>query len=132
MSAAGNWIDYDYAFVHVVPQVYLSTFENVGVILHARTAGFLEARFHLDRQRLQSLCPSLDLDLIEQYLDVYERICAGAPDAGPIALLPPSERFHWLTAPRSAVLQPSDVHGGRTRNPADTLEQLFQMHVVGA
>ncbi len=124
-----DWIDYDYALVRVVPHVHLCTFATVGVVLHARTAGFLEGRFHLDRPRLNALCPGLDFDLLERYLDAYRSICQGSAGAGPIGLLPASERFHWLTAPRSAVLQPSEVHAGRTHNPAATLEDLFKAHV---
>ena len=125
-------LDYDYAIVRVVPRVHLCTFVNVGVVLHARTARFLDARFALDRDLLAHVCPSVDFDLVERYLGAFERVCHGAQDAGPIALLPPSERFHWLTTPRSAVLQPSEVHAGRTRDPQVTLEQLFTMHVKGA
>ena len=127
-----EWIDYDYAVVRVVPHVHLCTFQNVGVVLHARTAGYLDARLYLNRKHLTALCPEMDLELVERYLDAYQRICRGTLDAGPVALLPPSERFHWLTTPRSAVLQTSDVHCGRTRNPEETLEQLFHDHVEGA
>jgi hypothetical protein len=127
-----DWIDYDYAVVRVVPQVHLCTFQNVGVVLHARTAGFLDVRFYLNRNHLATLCPTLDVTLVERYLDGYQRICRGATDAGPIALLPPSERFHWLTTPRSAVVQTSPVHCGRTHDPEATLERLFRQHVEGA
>ena len=72
------------------------------------------------------------MELVERYLDAYQRICRGALEAGPIALLPPSERFQWLTTRRSAVLQTSDIHGGRTRDPLETLMQLFKAHVEGA
>ena len=123
------WIDYDYAIVRVVPHVHLCTFVNVGVVLHARTARYLDARLALDRDLLMHLCPTVDLDLVERYLDAFARICRGTADAGPIALLPPSERFHWLTTPRSAVLQISAVHAGRTHDPAATLDDLFRMHV---
>jgi hypothetical protein len=126
---AGPWHDYDYAIVRVVPQVHLCTFLNVGVVLHARTAGFLGGRFHLDDAPLLGLCADVDLPLVARYLDAYRRICEGGAGAGPIGLLPPSERFHWLTAPRSAVLQPSDVHAGRTADPQATLDHLFAMHV---
>ena len=124
-----DWIDYDYAIVRVVPHVHQGMFINIGVVLHARTAGFLDAHLHLDRGRLSRRCPTLDMDLLDRFLSAYQRICEGATDAAPIALLPPSERFHWLTMPRSAVLQCSEVHAGRTRDPAATLEQLFIEHV---
>ncbi len=133
MSTPGlDWIDYDYAVVRVVPHVHLCTFLNAGVVLHARTADFLDVRFRLDRTVLAALAPTLDLVLVERYLDAYRRICRGLPDGGPIARHPASERFHWLTTPRSAVLQTSPVHGGRTHDPSATLDLLFQMHVPGA
>lgn len=124
-----TWHDYDYAIVRVVPQVQLCTFVNVGVVLHARTAHFIDTRLHLDGGRLQAVCPGVDLPLVKRYLDAYARVCAGGGDAGPIGLLPPSERFHWLTAPRSAVLQCSEVRAGRTSDPAATLAHLFELHV---
>lgn len=123
------WHDYDYAIVRVVPQVHLCTFVNAGVVLHARTARFLDARFHLDPERLALLCPDVDLPMVERYLDAYRLVCAGGTGAGPIGLLPPSERFHWMTAPRSAVLQCSEVRAGRTSDPAATLEHLFDIYV---
>lgn len=123
------WHDYDYAIVRVVPQVHLCTFVNAGVVLHARTAGFLDVRLRFDPERIAVVCPGADLVLVERYLDGYRRVCAGGAAAGPIGLLPPSERFHWLTAPRSAVLQCSDVHAGRTTDPAATLDHLFALHV---
>jgi hypothetical protein len=125
-----RWIDYDYAIVRIVPQVHRCTFVNAGVILHARTARYVGMRSTLDRERLLLLCPSADADLAGRYLDAYQRIASGAADAGPIALLPASERFHWLTAPRSAVIQTSEVHCGRTREPEQTLEQLFAEYVM--
>ncbi|MDX1546129.1 MAG: DUF3037 domain-containing protein [Rhodothermales bacterium] len=132
MTAPADWIDYDYAVVRVVPRVHLCTFQNVGVVLHARTARFLDVRLFLQRSRLASLCASLDVELLERYLDAYRRVSDGGAEAAPIGLLTPSERFHWLTAPRSTVVQTSDVHAGRTRDPEVTLEQLFKAHVQGA
>lgn len=128
-APADTWIDYDYAVLRLVPHVHLCTFENVGVVLHARTARYLDLRTHLNRARLAARYSALDLDLAARTLDAYRNICRGGAEAGPIGLLTPSERFHWLTAPRSAVLQISEVHAGRTRNPEVTLEQLFSTHV---
>ena len=132
LHAASDRIDFDYAVVRVVPLVHLCTFQNVGVVMHVRVESFLDTRLYLNRNHLTTLCPTLDMELVERYLDAYQRICRGDPEARPIALLPPSERFQWLTAPRSAVLQTSDVHGGRTRDPLETLEHLFKAHVEGA
>lgn len=121
--------DYDYAAVRVVPCVHRADFVTVGVVLHARTAGFLAARLHRDPAWLTARCPGLDTALLDRYLDAYERIADGGPEAGPVGLYPPSERFHWLTAPRSAALQTSPVHTGRTADPAAMLDRLFEQHV---
>jgi len=127
-----DWVDYDYAIVRVVPRVHCCAFVNAGVILHARTAAFLGARVHLNRDGLAALDASIDLDLMERYLDAYRQVCDGADHGGPIGQMPRSERFHWLTAARSTVLQTSPVHGGRTRDPKGTLDALFAQYVAPA
>lgn len=124
------WMDYDYAVMRVIPHVHLCTFVNVGVVLHARTAGFLDARFDVNRELLAQVCPGLDVELLERYAGAYEQVCRGGANSGPIGLLPPSERFHWLTAPRSAVLQASEIHAGRTSDPEATLHHLFSEYVL--
>lgn len=121
--------DYDYAMVRVVPCVAREDFVTVGVVLHARTARFLGVRFRRDADWLAARCPGVDTDLLLRYLDAYERVAAGGAEGGPVGLLPPSERFHWLTAPRSAALQTSPVHTGRAADPATTLDHLFAQHV---
>ena len=121
--------DYDYATVRVVPCVHRGDFVTIGVVLHARTAGFLATRLHREAEWLATRCPGVDQDVLARYLDAYERVATGGAVGGPVGLLPPSERFHWLTAPRSAVLQTSFVHTGRTDDPASTLEHLFAQHV---
>ena len=124
-SISTGWIEYDYAVVRIVPKVHLCTFINIGVVVHSRVENFLDARIEIDRERLQALCAGLDIRTLERYAEAYLRVCRGGSDAGPIGLLPPSERFHWLTAPRSAVLQTSEVHPGRCRDLPETLERLF-------
>lgn len=121
-----QWHAYDYALVAVVPRVYRGGGVTAGVVLHARTARYLGALF---------LPPDgfadLDTDLLARTFDAYARVSEGGVDAAPIGLLPPSERFHWLTAPRSAVVQPGPVRGGRTSDPAATLRALFREHCEG-
>lgn len=124
-AAEDSWIDYEWAVVRLVPRVHQSQFENVGVLLHARTVSYLDARIEPDWKRIQFLAPSLDKRVAERHLEGFLGICRGAKSAGPVALLPPSERFHWLTAPRSAVVQTSEVHPGRCRDPATELGRLF-------
>jgi hypothetical protein len=120
---------YSYAIIRVVPRVERGECLNVGVILFARERRYLDARIELDRDRLRALAPEADVDLIERHLRTFAAICAGAPEGGPLAALPPSERFHWLTAPRSTVIQPSPVHVGTTTNPRVTLEELLDCFV---
>jgi hypothetical protein len=120
---------FDYAVFRVVPRVEREEFVNAGVVLHAPTLGFLGCQIGLDRARLAALAPDADVDEIEAHLDALRRVCAGDPDAGPIARLGRSERFHWLTAPRSTVVQVSPVHSGLCADPALALAHLYDVQV---
>jgi hypothetical protein len=122
---------YDYAAVRVVPCVEREEFVNVGVILFCRTQGFLEARIALDLARLKALAPDLDAAEVQAYLALIPRICAGGAAAGPIGRLPQPERFHWLVAPCSTIVQPGPVHSGLCTDPAAALERLLRAMVVG-
>jgi hypothetical protein len=120
---------FDYAVVRVVPRVEREEFLNAGVIVHCPTLAFLGARTELDPQRLSLLAPGLDQDAVEQierYLRGIVEICEGAPHAGPIGTLPLSQRFHWLVAPRSHVVQTGPVHAGLCSLPEDELERLMK------
>src|SRR4051794_34732267 len=103
---------FDYAMVRVVPRVEREEFINAGLILFCPERRFLRCEVHLDETRLLALCPDADLDLVHRHLEAFPRIGAGSPDAGPIAALPPRQRFHWLVAPRSTIIQISPVHTG--------------------
>jgi len=120
-----DWITYHFAVLRAVPHVHRGEFVNVGVVLHARTSEFLGMRAVTDPDVLRAMVPDADVDLLSRYLIAHERITAGDPSAGPVALLPSSERFHWLSAPRSDLLQASPVHEGICRDPARALEELF-------
>jgi hypothetical protein len=126
---AGPRVAYNYATLRVVPHVPTGAFVNVGVIVHSRTAEFLELRLLRDPDALRARVPEVDVDLLARYLAAYERIGRGDPAGGPMALIPPSERFHWLTAPRSDVLQSSAVHEGVCDDPAQALEELYVSYV---
>ena len=119
-------VDYDFAVLRVVPRVHLGAYVNVGVVLHARTAEFLALRVLTDVAALAERAPGMDAELLSRYLTAWSAICAGDAAAGPVALAPPSERFHWLTAPRSDVLQSSPVHEGVCDDPSRALEELFE------
>jgi hypothetical protein len=121
---------YSYGVLRVVPHPFLGAFVNVGVVLHARTAEFLGIRLLRDPELLRRCVPDVDLDLLLRYLAASEAVASGDADAGPIALLPTSERFHWLTAPRSDVLQCSPVHDGVTTDPAAALAELYESEVA--
>jgi hypothetical protein len=115
---------FQYAIVRVVPRVERGECLNAGVVLFCRPRRFLDARVELDERRLLALAPDVDLDGVRGHLDALCRIAAGDPAAGAIAALPASERFHWLVAPSSTIIQCSPVHTGLTDDPAGELERL--------
>jgi hypothetical protein len=120
---------FDYAIVRVVPRVEREEFVNAGAILFCRTRRFLGAEMDLNRERLRALAPGVDLIEVERQLVLIEAICRGDEAGGPLATLPLSERFHWLTAPRSTVIQTSTVHTGLCRDPGTTLSHLVDAMV---
>ena len=130
-GANGRWISYDYAVLRVVPHVYLGTFVPVGVMVHARTADFLAMRVIADTAQLRARVPGIDAELLARYLRACQLVCDGEASAGPVALAPPSERFHWLTAPRSDVIQSSPVHSGMTEDPRAALDELYTRFIEG-
>jgi hypothetical protein len=120
---------FDYAVIRVVPRVERGELINAGVILFALAKDFLAARVEVNEPRLLALWPEVDLDLVRQHLEAIPRICAGAPDAGPIGKLSLRERFHWLVAPRSTIIQVSPVHSGLCDHPERALDELFHQAV---
>ena len=115
---------YDYAVIRVVPKVDREEFINAGVIVSCPELSFLEARIKLDESRLLALDPKVDLELVRKHLASIPTICRGGDGAGSIGQLPQRQRFHWLVAPRSTVIQTSPVHTGRCGDPAAALERL--------
>jgi hypothetical protein len=115
---------FSYAILRVVPSVERGERINAGVVLFCRQRGFLDARMALDERRLAALAPELDAGVVRAHLDGLVRVAEGEPAAGPIAALPQSERFGWLVAPSSTVVQPSEVHTGLCEDPARTLDEL--------
>jgi hypothetical protein len=116
---------FSYAIIRVVPRVERGERLNAGVVLHSRQHGFLAARVGLDEARLRAIAPDLDPATVRAHLEAIERIAAGDPAAGPIAGLDQSERFGWIAAPSSTMIQPSRVHTGLTDDPAAMLDRLF-------
>jgi len=120
---------FDYAVVRVVPRVDREEFLNAGVILYCLGQDFLGAAVELDEARLRALAPDVDVALVRSHLDAVPRICAGGAQAGPIGQLPQKERWHWLVAPRSTMLQTSAVHSGLCEEPGAALQQLMDRMV---
>ena len=120
-----GWVSYNFAVLRAVPHPHIGAFVPVGIVLHARTTEFVGARVITDLEQLRSRASGADVELLSRYLESCAAVCAGELTAGPIALAPPSERFHWLTAPRSDVIQAGPVHEGLCEDPASTLDELF-------
>jgi hypothetical protein len=121
---------YDFATIRVAPRVDREEFVNAGVIVYCREQRFLGAQVHLDETLLRSLWPEADIDSVRQHIEALRKVCAGDPDAGPIAKMTARERFHWLVAPRSTVIQISPVHTGLCDSPEAALQELFRRLVL--
>lgn len=115
-----------YAPIRLVPRVERGECINVGVVLYSRPRRYLGVRTGFDPQRLLALWPNLDLEAVQRHLEILCLVSNGDPAGGPIALLPPFERFGWLTAPASTIVQPGPVHSGMTPDPAATLDSLYR------
>ena len=120
---------FDYAVVRVVPRVEREEFLNAGVILFCLERDVLAARVELSRARLAALAPDADPEVVEEHLAAIPRICAGGEGAGPIGRLTARERWHWLVAPRSTIVQVSPVHAGLCDDPLRALDRLFERMV---
>ena len=116
---------FSYAILRIVPSVERGECLNVGVVLFCRQWGFLGLRFTLDEQRLRVLAPGLAAEQVRAHLEGLRRVAEGAAGAGGVAELPQSERFGWLAAPSSTIVQPSETHTGLCQDPAATLDALF-------
>ncbi len=116
---------FEYAVIRVVPHVERGEFINAGIVLYCRARSFLDARIALDEARLLALAPGANPAEITGYLEAMQRICRGEPGSGPIGQLTQRERFHWLIAPRSTVIQTSPAHAGLCHDPVAMLEHLL-------
>lgn len=125
-----GWVDYDFAVLMVHRRAHLYGAVAAGVLLHARASEFLDARVINGGADLIADVDAQQQGRLGRYLESLVWIARGEARGGPIALLPPSERFHWLTAPRSDLLRTSPVHSGRTQDPLATLERLYAQYVA--
>ena len=119
---------YQYVVLRLVPRVERQEFVNVGVVLYAQEAEFIDGAFHLDADRVRALDPQVDLGSVSAALDAVCRVARG--EGGPPGRLAPGRRFGWLAAPRSTIVQPGPVHGGLSDDPAATLEHLLRSLVL--
>ncbi len=116
---------FDYAVIRLVPRVEREEFFNVGVILSCPAHKFLEAKIFLNEEKLKCFAPETKAETVREYLEIIPKICAGETGAGIIGKLTQRERFYWLTAQRSTIIQTSSVHTGLTYDPRKQLENLF-------
>lgn len=125
-----NFCTFDYATIRLVPRVEREEFFNVGVILSCPAQKFLESRIYLNEQKLKCFAPDVEPETVRHYLEIIPKICAGDADAGTIGKLSQRERFYWLTAPRSTIVQASPVHTGFCRDAGEMLKHLFEKMVL--
>jgi len=116
---------FEYAVIRVVPRVEREEFLNVGVVLYCARQRFLKMLYKINGPRLKALCDECDVDLVNGHLQAFQHVCVGGSNAGSIGSLPIAERFRWLTATRSTVVQTSKVHPGFCEDAGETLEKLF-------
>ena len=120
---------YDYAILRLVPQVEREEFINVGVILSCPDRQFLGVRLSVDQERVAAFAPAVDVATVLLHLHSFEAVCRGGAGAGPIGELPARQRFLWLVAPRSTIIQTSPVHTGWLRDPEAALDKLLRQYV---
>lgn len=121
---------FEYAVIRVVPRVEREEFLNVGVILFSKKLQFLETKFRINENRIKNFCSEIDIEILQEHLNTFEKICRGDKDSGPIGKLPLAERFRWLTATRSTIVQTSKTHPGFCKDPSETLAKLFEQLVL--
>ena len=121
---------YEYAVIRLVPKVEREEFFNVGVILFSKRAGYIKSVCQVNEDKLKLYVSEVDRELVFAHLDVFNKICSGAIDGGPIAQLDVPERFRWLTAVRSSCIQTSRPHAGFSDDLDRTLERLFKELVL--
>ena len=121
---------FDYTIIRVVPHVERQEFINAGVILFCKSLNFLDACIDFELKRLQTLTADADLRMIREHLNTISQICAGGENAGYFKEMSQAERFHWLSAPSSTIIQTSPVHCGLCTDPREALERLYRLLVL--
>lgn len=121
---------FEYAIIRIVPKVEREEFFNVGVVLFSKRKKFLGIRYHVNPDKLKAFCTDVELDLFNDYLKAWELICDGKPSGGKIGQMELSDRFRWLSACRSTIIQSSKTHPGISADPEKTLEDIFKKYVL--
>lgn len=117
---------FEYAVIRFLPRVEREEFMNIGIILYCPAQKFLHVAFEINEQRLSAFCRDFTVTDLQEHLSAFEQICAGGKEAGPIGQLSIGERFRWLTAPRSTIVQISPTHSGLCADPKTMLEHLIE------
>lgn len=125
-------VPFAYAILRVVPRIERGERLNVGVVVFCRQHDFLDLRAEIDAERLSALAPDLDVGAVRDSLEAIRAVVCGEAGGGTLAALPASERFGWVVAPASTIIQPSQVHTGLTSDPAVTLQRLVDALVATA
>lgn len=123
-------VTFEYAVIRIVPKVEREEFFNVGVILFSKRKKFLGIKYHIDEAKLKAFSSEIDLALFKEYLNAWKLICKGGKSAGKIGELELSDRFRWLAANRSTLIQSSKTHSGLTSDPEKELQGIFERYVI--
>ena len=123
-------VKFEYAIIHLVPKVERGEFFNVGVILFSRDRKFLGVKYHIDAQKLKCFSDEIELATLNDYLKAWSQVCEGAAAGGAIGKLELTDRFRWLTASRSTMIQSSETHSGLCYDPKVAMEEIFENYVL--
>lgn len=121
---------YEYAVIRIVPKVEREEFFNVGVLLFSKRKKFLGVKYHIDKNKLEAFSLDLDITILNNHLQAWEDICEGNPKGGLIGSFEISDRFRWLAASRSTIIQSSKTHSGLCSDPKNELNLLFKAFVL--
>lgn len=125
-----NRVTFEYAIIRVVPKVEREEFFNVGVILFSKRKKFLGVKYYIDPKKLAAFSDDLELKTLEEHLKAWQLICDGNPSGGVIGKLEVSDRFRWLAACRSTIIQSSETHPGLCEAPQAELDEIFEKYVL--
>jgi len=121
---------FEYAIIRIVPKVEREEFFNVGVILFSKRKKYLDIKFHINPEKLKAFSCEIELEILNNYLNAWKLICDGNPSGGVIGQMELSDRFRWLSACRSTIIQSSKTHPGLSHDPKKTLEDIFEKCIL--